>query len=41
MPAPAFVVDARDEDLMLAYAAGDATAFDASMRATAAVSIAT
>jgi RNA polymerase sigma-70 factor (ECF subfamily) len=28
MPAPAFV-DARDEDLMLAYAAGDATAFDA------------
>jgi len=29
MPAPAFVVDARDEDLMLAYAAGDATAFDA------------
>jgi RNA polymerase sigma-70 factor (ECF subfamily) len=28
MPAPAFVVDARDEDLMLAYAAGDATAFD-------------
>ena len=29
MAAPAFVVDARDEDLMLAYAAGDATAFDA------------
>jgi RNA polymerase sigma-70 factor (ECF subfamily) len=29
MPAPAFVVDARDEDLMLAYAAGDAAAFDA------------
>jgi RNA polymerase sigma-70 factor (ECF subfamily) len=29
MPAPAFVADARDEDLMLAYAAGDATAFDA------------
>src|SRR5258707_7783121 len=29
MPAPAFVVDARDEDLMLAYAAGDAGAFDA------------
>ena len=28
MPAPAFVADARDEDLMLAYAAGDATAFD-------------
>jgi RNA polymerase sigma-70 factor (ECF subfamily) len=28
MPAPAFVVDARDEDLMLAYAAGDAAAFD-------------
>ena len=29
MAAPAFVVDASDEDLMLAYAAGDATAFDA------------
>ena len=29
MPAPAFAVDARDEDLMLAYAAGDAAAFDA------------
>jgi RNA polymerase sigma-70 factor (ECF subfamily) len=29
MPAAAFVVDARDEDLMLAYAAGDAAAFDA------------
>ena len=29
MPAPAFGVDARDEDLMLAYAAGDAAAFDA------------
>ena len=29
MPAPAFVVDARDEDLLLAYAAGDAAAFDA------------
>jgi RNA polymerase sigma-70 factor (ECF subfamily) len=29
MPAPASVADARDEDLMLAYAAGDATAFDA------------
>ena len=29
MPAPAFFVDARDEDLMLAYAAGDAAAFDA------------
>jgi RNA polymerase sigma-70 factor (ECF subfamily) len=29
MAVPAFVVDARDEDLMLAYAAGDATAFDA------------
>jgi RNA polymerase sigma-70 factor (ECF subfamily) len=29
MPVPAFVVDARDEDLMLAYAAGDAAAFDA------------
>jgi RNA polymerase sigma factor (sigma-70 family) len=29
MPAPAPVADARDEDLMLAYAAGDATAFDA------------
>jgi len=29
MPAPTFVADARDEDLMLAYAAGDATAFDA------------
>jgi RNA polymerase sigma factor (sigma-70 family) len=29
MAAPALVVDARDEDLMLAYAAGDATAFDA------------
>jgi RNA polymerase sigma-70 factor (ECF subfamily) len=29
MPALAFTVDARDEDLMLAYAAGDATAFDA------------
>jgi RNA polymerase sigma factor (sigma-70 family) len=29
MPAPAFVPDARDEDLMLAYAAGDAAAFDA------------
>lgn len=29
MAPPAFVVDARDEDLMLAYAAGDATAFDA------------
>ena len=29
MAAPAFVVDARDEDLMLAYAAGDAAAFDA------------
>ena len=29
MAAPAFVVDTRDEDLMLAYAAGDATAFDA------------
>ena len=29
MPAAAFVVGARDEDLMLAYAAGDATAFDA------------
>ena len=28
MPAPAYV-DARDEDLMLAYAAGDAAAFDA------------
>ena len=29
MPAAAFVIDARDEDLMLAYAAGDAAAFDA------------
>ena len=29
MPAPAFAPDARDEDLMLAYAAGDAAAFDA------------
>ena len=29
MPAPAFDRDARDEDLMLAYAAGDAAAFDA------------
>jgi RNA polymerase sigma factor (sigma-70 family) len=29
MPAPAFVAAARDEDLMLAYAAGDAMAFDA------------
>ena len=29
MPAPAFAADARDEDLMLAYAAGDAAAFDA------------
>jgi len=29
MAAPASVVDARDEDLMIAYAAGDATAFDA------------
>jgi RNA polymerase sigma-70 factor (ECF subfamily) len=28
MPALAFVADARDEDLMLAYAAGDAAAFD-------------
>jgi RNA polymerase sigma-70 factor (ECF subfamily) len=28
MPAPAFVADVRDEDLMLAYAAGDAAAFD-------------
>lgn len=28
MPALAFVADPRDEDLMLAYAAGDATAFD-------------
>jgi RNA polymerase sigma-70 factor (ECF subfamily) len=28
MPAPAFDRDARDEDLMLAYAAGDAAAFD-------------
>jgi RNA polymerase sigma-70 factor (ECF subfamily) len=28
MPAPAFVDDARDEDLMLAYAAGHAAAFD-------------
>ena len=28
MPAPASIVDARDEDLMLAYAAGDAAAFD-------------
>jgi RNA polymerase sigma-70 factor (ECF subfamily) len=29
MPAPALADDARDEDLMLAYAAGDAAAFDA------------
>ena len=29
MPAPALDRDARDEDLMLAYAAGDAAAFDA------------
>ena len=29
MPALAFTADARDEDLMLAYAAGDAAAFDA------------
>jgi len=29
MVAPALVADARDEELMLAYAAGDATAFDA------------
>jgi RNA polymerase sigma-70 factor (ECF subfamily) len=29
MPAPAPAVAARDEDLMLAYAAGDAAAFDA------------
>jgi RNA polymerase sigma-70 factor (ECF subfamily) len=29
VPAPAPVADARDEDLMLAYAAGDASAFDA------------
>ena len=29
MAAPAPVADARDEDLMLAYAAGDARAFDA------------
>jgi RNA polymerase sigma-70 factor (ECF subfamily) len=29
MPAPAFADDAPDEDLMLAYAAGDAAAFDA------------
>ena len=28
MPAPASAADARDEDLMLAYAAGDAAAFD-------------
>ena len=28
MPALAFAADPRDEDLMLAYAAGDATAFD-------------
>jgi len=28
MPAPASASDARDEDLMLAYAAGDAAAFD-------------
>ena len=41
MAAPAFVVDARDEDLMLAYAAGDATAFDALYARHKAVSIAT
>ena len=29
MPAPAIVAETRDEDLMLAYAAGDAAAFDA------------
>src|SRR5205814_2697396 len=29
MPAPAIVAAPRDEDLMLAYAAGDAAAFDA------------
>ena len=29
MPAPAIVAKSRDEDLMLAYAAGDAAAFDA------------
>ena len=29
MPAPAIAVETRDEDLMLAYAAGDAAAFDA------------
>ena len=29
MPAPAIVAEPRDEDLMLAYAAGDAAAFDA------------
>ena len=29
MPAPAFAVEMCDEDLMLAYAAGDAAAFDA------------
>jgi len=29
MPAPAIVAELRDEDLMLAYAAGDASAFDA------------
>jgi RNA polymerase sigma factor (sigma-70 family) len=28
MPAPAIVAETRDEDLMLAYAAGDAAAFD-------------
>ena len=28
MPAPAFVVDVQDEDLLLAYASGDASAFD-------------
>ena len=29
MPAPAIAAETRDEDLMLAYAAGDAAAFDA------------